>query len=309
MLKFERLASMTILTSSVINSITSKVMLRLINQCNNLNSNHLFQRIFPMSHFGELIKDWRKSRGFSQMELAFESNISTKHISFLETGRSEPSREMIIRLANSLDIPLSERNILFSAAGYAEAYKRSDINQPEMKPVQDALSIMLDNHQPFPAVVFDWDWNIVMQNEPYQQMTVFLRAQQPDFPDTPNILELLFDYNGVRPFIENWDEVASLILQRLHREKIMFQDRRSDRLDKLLQYPDIPKSWQTISFVEQARPMVNVTINLGELKLKLFSTLATFGTAIDITMQELTIEQYFPVDEITKNFFVNQTQT
>ncbi|WP_168204086.1 helix-turn-helix domain-containing protein [Aliikangiella coralliicola] len=258
-----------------------------------------------MSHFGELIKDWRKNRGFSQMELAFESNISSKHISFLETGRSQPSREMIIRLSNSLNIPLNERNILFSAAGFAEAYQRSDINQPEMKAVRDALSIMLNNHLPYPAVVFDWDWNIMMENQSYQQITQFLREQQPDFPDTTNILEILFDYNGARPFIENWDEVASFILQRLHREKIMFQDRRSDRLEKLLEYPDIPKSWQTISFVEQSRPMVNVIINLGQLKLNLFSTLATFGTAIDITMEELMIEQYFPLDEVTKNFFLS----
>ena len=256
-----------------------------------------------MSHFGELIKDWRRNRGLSQMELGFEADISSKHISFLETGKAQPSREMIIRLSNSLDIPLSERNILFSAAGFAEAYSRMDIEQPEMKPVKDALTIILDNHAPYPAVVFDWDWNILLANEPQQKMMQIFCEIQPDFPETQNILEMLFDPNAFKPFIENWDEVAALILQRLHREKIMYQDRHSDRLDKLLNYPGIPMNWQSISFIEPARPMVNVTLNLGELKLKLFSTLATFGTAVDITMQELTIEQYFPLDEVTRQFF------
>ncbi|MCW8880204.1 MAG: hypothetical protein OQK51_24365, partial [Kangiellaceae bacterium] len=224
---------------------------------------------------------------------------------FLETGKAKPSREMIIRLSNSLDIPLSERNILFSAAGFAEAYSRMNIDQPEMKPVKDALTIILNNHAPYPAVVFDWDWNILLANEPQQKMMQVFCEIQPDFPETQNILEMLFDPNAFKPFIENWDEVAALILQRLHREKIMYQDRHSDRLDKLLNYPGIPDNWQSISFIEPAKPMVNVTLNLGDLKLRLFSTLATFGTAVDITMQELTIEQYFPLDEETRQFFIS----
>jgi len=256
-----------------------------------------------MNSFGGLLKDWRKSRGLSQMQLGLEADISSKHLSFLENGKAQPSREMIIKLSNSLDVPLSERNILFSAAGFAEAYSRMDIEQPEMKPVKDALEIILANHMPYPAVVFDWDWNILMANEAQQKMTQILCDIQPNFPQTPNILELLFDPNGFKPFIENWDEVASLILQRLHREKIMYQDRLSDRLDKLLAYPGTPKNWQSESFLEPAKPMVNVTLKLGELELKLFSTIATFGTAIDVTMQELMIEQYFPIDETTKAFF------
>lgn len=260
-----------------------------------------------MSHFGSLIKNWRKTRGLSQMELSFEADISSKHISFLETGRSQPSREMIIRLSNSLDVPLSERNVLFSAAGFAEAYSRMDINQPEMATVRNALQVMLDNHAPYPAVVFDWDWNILMANEPNQLMSQAIAAQQPNFPETPNILELLFDPDGYKPFIDNWEEVVSVILQRLHKEKIMYQDRHSNLIERLMKYPDIPKSWQSFA-TESSQPMVNVTLKLGEIRLKLFSTLASFGTAIDITMQELIIEQYFPADEFTRQYFESLAQ-
>ena len=256
-----------------------------------------------MSHFGELIKGWRKSRGLSQMDLGFDANISSKHISFLETGRSQPSREMIIKLSNSLDIPLSERNVLLSAAGFSEAYSRMDIHQPEMKAVCDALSVMLTNHEPYPAVVFDWNWNIVMANGAQQKMTHTLKSLQPDFPDTCNILEMLFDPNGYRPFIENWEQVVCVVLQRLHKEKIMFQDRHSDLLERLMQYPGVPDSWQSLDTAVTSQPMIDVTVKIGDLRLKLFSTLASFGTAIDITMQELTIEQYFPADEVTKQYF------
>ncbi|TQV72157.1 helix-turn-helix transcriptional regulator [Aliikangiella marina] len=261
-----------------------------------------------MNHFGSLIKDWRKTRGLSQMELGFEADISSKHISFLETGRSQPSREMIIRLSNSLDIPLSERNVLFSAAGFSEAYTRSDITQPEMAPVKQALEIMLSNHEPYPAVVFDWDWNIVMMNQTNLLMSDFIKQLQPNFPQTNNILEMLFDPNGFRPFVKNWQEVACVLLQRLHREKIMYQDRHSGLLEKLMSYPGVPDRWKNMSAHQESQPMVDVILEINNQTLRFFSTLASFGTPIDITMQELTIESYFPSDEATKAFFVNLPQ-
>ena len=256
-----------------------------------------------MSEFGLLVRDWRKSRGLTQMALGLQANISSKHISFLENGRAEPSREMIIKLAMSLDIPLSERNVLLTAAGFSEAYSRMQILQPEMKPVQDALSIMLTNHEPYPAAVFDWNWNILMANRPQEYLVQTIASMQPDFPQTSNILELLVDPKGFKPFIENWHQIIPVILQRLHKEKIYFQDRRSQLLEKLMQYPEVNDTWQSLDTRQNAKPMVDVCLKIGDLNLRLFSTLATFGTAIDVTMQELTIEQYFPSDEATKRFF------
>jgi len=259
-----------------------------------------------MSEFGLSIKRWRKNRGFSQLELSLQANISSKHISFLENGRSKPSREMVIQLANALEIPLGERNILLSLSGFAEAYSRMKIEQAEMESVRYALGLMLNNHAPYPAVVLDWDWNIIMANAPQQKLTDLLIQYQPNFPKTNNVMELLFDPNGYRPFIKNWQEIACLLLQRLQLERRMHQDRRSDLIDKLLAYPDVPTSWKYTPVVTNSAPMIHLELVIGELKLKMFSTLASFGTAIDITMQELTIEQYFAVDEITKDFFENQ---
>ena len=259
-----------------------------------------------MQEFGELLRHWRKTRGLSQLSLGLEADISARHLSFLETGRAQPSREMVIRLAGSLDIPLSERNTLLSAAGFAEAYSRMPLAQAAMQPVRRALEMMLANHAPYPAVVLDWDWNILMANAPQQRLAEQVVRLQPDFPDTRNILELLFDPRGYRPFIENWHQVAFTVLQRLQRERLLHQDRRSDLLARLLDYPDVPASWREISLDQQSEPMVHVVLAIGDIRLKLFSTLASFGTPIDITMQELVIEQYFPVDEATRVFFENQ---
>ena len=256
-----------------------------------------------MSDFGELVRRWRKSRGLSQLELGLTANISSKHISFLETGRARPSREMVILLSNALDIPLNERNVLLSLAGFAEAYSRMHIEQAEMKPVHDALTVILNNHAPYPALVLDWDWNIVMANEPHRQLVQTIAKAQALFPDTKNILELLFDPNGFRPFVENWDEVAFLLIQRIQRERIIHQDRRSNLLERLMKYPNIPNSWDVHHYNVHSEPMVHLVLTLGDCRLKLFSTLASFGTAIDVTMQELIIEQYFPVDVATASFF------
>ncbi len=256
-----------------------------------------------MSDTGELIRYWRKSRGLSQLELSLSANISSKHISFLETGRAQPSREMLILLSNTMNIPLNDRNILLSLSGFTDAYSRMKIDQPEMQSVQQALAVMLNNHAPYPALVLDWDWNIVMANEPQQKLTYLFAKEQPNFPDTCNILELLFDPNGLRPFVENWEEVAFLLVQRIQRERMMHQDRRSNLLQVLMKYPGVPTHWGTPNYEGQVEPMANTVLRLGGLRLKLFSTLASFGTAIDVTMQELVIEQYFPADESTKIFF------
>ena len=258
-----------------------------------------------MSNFGATLRQWRKSRGLSQLQLSLSANVSSRHISFLEAGRSQPSREMIIQISNALDIPLSNRNTLLSLAGFAEAYSRMQLEQPEMKAVHDALAIMLNNHAPYPAQVLDWNWNIVMANEPQKKLMLGIASAQPHFPKTNNILELLFDPNGFRPYVENWEEVAFTLIQRIQRERVLYQDRRSDLIEKLMQYRDVPNSWASPNHASPLAPMIPLILNIGTQRLKLFSSLASFGTAIDVTMQELTIEQYFPADETTRLFFEN----
>ena len=139
-----------------------------------------------------------------------------------------------------------------------------------------------------------------------KKLAQLIASEQPHFPKTNNILELLFDPNGFRPYVENWDEVAFVLLQRIQRERILHQDRCSDLIERLMRYPDVPKSWSNHHHTGRSEPMIQLVLLLGEQRLKLFSTLASFGTAIDVTMQELIIEQYFPVDDVTKSFFEGQ---
>ena len=252
---------------------------------------------------GELIRYWRKKNGLSQLDLSLAANISSKHVSFLENGRSQPSREMVILLSNTMNIPLSDRNILLSLSGFSEAYSRMTIDQPEMDSVQNALKTMVGNHSPYPAVVLDWNWDIIMSNESQQRLMKRIAQGNDNFPDTNNALELLFDPNGLRPFVENWEEVAFMMIQRIQRERMLHQDRRSDLLQALMKYPDVPSDWSKYKYEGRLEPMLNIVLLIDGVRLKLFSTLASFGTAIDVTMQELTIEQYFPADEATKEFF------
>lgn len=256
-----------------------------------------------MNGFGAQLKYWRKNNKLSQLELSLIANISSKHISFLETERANPSRSMIITLADALNIPLHHRNHLFSASGYLPTYSQMNLEQPEMHAVKNALTIMLNNHNPYPALVLDWDWNILMANNTQQKLSLLVAKQQPNFPQTNNLLELIFDPNAYRPFIKNWQQVALILLTRIKKEKMLHQDRRSSLLESIIKYPDLPKTQEGYLEEHNSQPMLQLTLAIGETELNLFSTIASFGTAIDITMQELMIEQYFPADDASKIFF------
>lgn len=261
-----------------------------------------------MDDFGVVLRQWRQARGYSQLDLGLAADVSAKHVSFLETGRAKPSRDMVAILASTLDIPLGERNMLLQAAGYSESYSSMTLDQPEMEPVRRALQYSLDTHGPYPALVMDQDWNILMVNEGYQMLLAQVLALRPNFPNSQNVLELFFDPNGVRPLVNNWADIASLLLQRVHRERVLYKNGTSDLLDRLLEYPDIPEDWKQLDFSRSALPMACLSLQIGPQKLELFSSLSMFGTAIDVTMQRLVIEQYYPVDAATR-FFFEQAQT
>lgn len=256
-----------------------------------------------MDDFGVVLRQWRQTRGYSQLELGLAAEVSTKHVSFLETGRAKPSREMVGLLASTLDIPLSERNMLLQSAGYREGYSCMALEQPEMEPVRRALTYALENHNPYPAIVMDQEWNMLMANEGYQKLLAQVVALRPNFPQTQNVLELFFDPEGVRPLVTNWADIASLLLQRVHRERVLYRHGKTDLLERLLGYPDIPDDWKKIDFSRSALPMTCLNLQLGDVVLEMFSSLSMFGTAIDINMQKIVIEQYFPVDDQTVDFF------
>ena len=167
---------------------------------------------------GKLLKSWRSARGLSQLDLALQADVSARHISFVETGRSQPSRDMVIRLADTLNVPLRDRNRLLLAAGYAPAYSETALDDESMGQVRQALAFVLRKHEPYPAFVLDNKWNIVQGNKAHQRLLARMLPRAASLEDPVNVLRLVFDSKLLKPFIVNWDVVASLLLLRVTKE-------------------------------------------------------------------------------------------
>lgn len=257
--------------------------------------------------FGRVLRDWRHKRGVSQLDLALAADGSQRHISFLESGRAQPSRDMVLRLATVLDIPLRAQNVLLVAAGFAPMYQERALTDPEMQPIRKALDCMLHQHEPYPAMVIDRHWNLRLGNEAAGRLLTWLMdphmAHCFPGPDGPlNLIRLLFHPNGVRPYIRNWQAVAGHLVEHLHREAII--DGQSDAtmtlLDEFLSYPDVPRAWHHPNWEALQAPVLTVELAKGDLALDFFTTLTTLGTPHDITLQELRLECFFPADEATE---------
>ena len=259
-----------------------------------------------MTEFGKQLRYWRKNKGLSQLDLALHADVSSKHISFIETGRSKPSREMVFLLATSLDLNLRNRNDLLTAAGFSEGYNQSQLGSEQMQEIQQALQLILQHHAPYPALAFDWHWNILMANSGFQSVMKLFQTLNPKLSSSKNIVDLTFDPNGLKPFIVNWEEVASLIVQRLHREHMENPSRHQELMQKIFSYSNIPKNWRQIDLIHNPTPTVQLTLKVEDQKLNLFTILSSFGTPIDITAEEITIEHYFPADDQTRAFFDDQ---
>ena len=167
--------------------------------------------------FGRLLKQWRTTRHMSQLTLATEAGISTRHLSFLETGRAQPSREMVQLLTGMLDVPLGERNALLVSAGYAPMYGERPLGAPELEPVRRALQFIMRQQEPYPALVLDGHWNIVMRNEASRRIFELFVGPTPE-DRTINVMRAVFDPRGLRPFIVNWEEMAECLMHAVHRE-------------------------------------------------------------------------------------------
>ena len=247
---------------------------------------------------GDLIRYWRSARGLSQMALALDVDVSARHMSFVETGRSNPSRELVVRIAERLDIPAREENALLEAAGYARRHRRSSLDAPDMDQVRHVLRFLLDRHEPNSALVFDGGWDIVMCNDAHRRAMAFLLgdALLPEEVEG-NLLRLTFHPRALRRWIVNWDVVGPVLLARVERE--LLEAPTSTRLRRLL---DDVRSYGPVPGVapEDAAPagvLLPVHLRKGDLDVRLFSVLSTVGAAIDVTLQELRIETFFPADQ------------
>lgn len=252
---------------------------------------------------GELLRSWRQRRNLTQLELSLGSDVSARHLSFIETGRAKPSREMIVHLADQLDVPLRDRNALLFAAGYAPAYAERPMDSEEMTPVRAALDRFLRAHEPYPAVVVDRHWTLVASNDAIHVLT---DGVAPDLLAPPaNGLRVLFHPRGMAPRIVNLAEYSGHLMRRLRRRATLTGDPELERLHaELIAYPGIERDSPPDS------PGADIVLPLRlrapdaptaqtDAQLTFLSTISTFGTPLDVTLSELAIEAFYPANAAT----------
>ena len=256
------------------------------------------------SGFPQLLKEWRQRRRLSQLDLALSSGVSQRHVSFLESGRANPSRNMILQLSETLDVPLRERNAWLTAAGFAPLFQARPMDDPQMSQVMSAVRMMLTAHEPFPAIALDRAWNIRMSNAPFDQLgdmlgeDVWTRVGG----DQRNLMRLFFHPQGIRPLVTNWAAVGPLIWRRAQREAEAVGGREMKAvLADLAPYQDADVLWSAAGAA--LVPILPFNMAVSGLRISMFAIVATFGTAQDVTADELRIETLFPADAETEALF------
>ncbi|MBA3396514.1 MAG: helix-turn-helix transcriptional regulator [Deltaproteobacteria bacterium] len=247
--------------------------------------------------FGPQLRRWRHSRGVTQETLALRAGVSPRHLSFVENGRSRPSREVVIALAEALDVPLRERNNWLAAAGFAAAYRASGLDDEELAFVRRALDHVLAQQEPFGAVVVDGCCNIVRMNGGAQRLFAHVRPTTPaGLAAAGNLLLGVVHPDALRPYIVNWEEVASHVVARAHREAIARPNDESRTRLLAAVLPHVPSAWRTPAPTQTAAPFVTVHLRAPTLEVRLFTMLSSIGTPLDVTASELQVESYFPAD-------------
>ena len=254
-----------------------------------------------VSEFGCLLRSWRAVRNMSQESLAHAVQTPPRHVSFLETGRSAPSRDMVNRLSVALKIPLRERNHLFRKAGFADVYLDRAITSSEMAMLQRAVAQLMTAHDPYPSFAIDRHWNIRATNSSAAKMLAPVQSTFPlDDPDTPiNMLDLAFSPAGLRPYVRNWDDYARQAIQRLHREALTPDDLEAG-LRRIRQFPDVPQDWWAFDVSYVIQPAFTIRMHSEGHDLAFFSVVATVAVPTDPLAQELRVETLFPADVATE---------
>ena len=253
--------------------------------------------------FPHLCRQWRSTRNLSQLALASSAGISQRHLSWLETGRSNPSREMVLRLAEALDVPLRERNHLLEAAGFSSQYRESPLTDPHMVPIRAALQKVLDHHDPFPALVVDRKWRRIMGNRGSDLILSLAGAPAHEEGAEPfNLATATLAEDGLRRFIRNADEAIPLFVQRLRTEAQAAGDPAGiayvEALIRSASVADAPKA-----VAEPLLPVLPLELSIDGLDLSMFTVISTFGTPQDVTTDELRVEAFYPADDSTRRFF------
>jgi transcriptional regulator with XRE-family HTH domain len=249
--------------------------------------------------FASLLRGWRGRRGISQLDLAGRMAISQRHLSFMELGRASPSRDMVMRLAAALDVPLRQQNALLIAAGFAPVWRQTDLAAPELGEVSRALDYMLAQQEPFPAVAVDRHWNLLRANAGAVRLVEFLVG--PLAPGTPvNLADALVAPDVLRPHLVNWAEVVRYFIRSVEADAAADgTPETATLLERLLGYDGVAAAIAAQSTESAATPVLPMRFRKGKSELSLFTTIATLGTPQDITLQELRIESFFPMDAET----------
>lgn len=248
---------------------------------------------------GTLLREWRALRRLSQMDLALEAGISTRHLSCIETGKAQASRDVVSGLADALSMPLRERNALMLAAGFAPRYSETPLLRPELDRMREAIEFILGHQEPYPAFVINRRWEVVLANAAAMRMNRFLMKGRP--MRHTNMLHQVFDPEDFRPVIANWQEVAARFISLLHEEIAAVPTDPAPRqlLDEILTYPDVPPHWRYRDLETEPAPILNLVFRSDEGEVRFFETITTFAGTKDVTLDELRIECSFPVDEKT----------
>ncbi len=257
--------------------------------------------------FQTAFRQWRQHRKLSQLELALAADVSQRHVSWLETGRSRPSRDMVLRLTEAMQLPLRERNALLQAAGFAAVYRETPLDEPSMQPVRDALLRVLTHHEPLPALVVDRRWNVRLRNDACEQLLGLVAdplalSAELGIGEHVNVALLTVHPQGFRPFISNWAQAAPAFVRRLQSEAIASGDAETEAFFQRLIAIAGPLE-HPVPVNDGLLPVLPLELQINELKLSLFSVMSTFGTPQDITTDELRIEAFYPNDATTAAFF------
>ncbi|GAB3352022.1 helix-turn-helix transcriptional regulator [Lysobacter tyrosinilyticus] len=236
------------------------------------------------------------------MDLALKAGLSPRHLSFVETGRSQPSAHMVLRLAEALDLPLRERNALLIAAGYAPRYPESPLAMPELSGVRRAVDYILQQQEPYPAFLVNRYWDVLGGNAAAERLGAALLGGRPSAHG--NMIRQAFDPNDLRAIIVNWEEVAGDLIRHLHAIVAASPGDHIARglLEEALAYPDVPAQWRRPDLIQPPSPVLTTVFSVDGRELRFFSTITTFASAGDVTLQELHIESCFPMDEVTADF-------
>jgi transcriptional regulator with XRE-family HTH domain len=248
---------------------------------------------------GDLLREWRRRRRMSQLDLALEAEISTRHLSFVESGRAQPSREMVLHLAERLEVPLRERNFLLVAAGFAPVFRERALHDPALASARKAIDLVLQGHEPYPALAIDRQWTMVASNAAVARL---VGGADPSLLQPPiNVLRLSLHPKGVAPRVANLPEWRAHLLERLRRQiEVSGDPVLADLLAELQAYPVAASSQKAApASTELAGVVVPLQLVTEGGTLSLFSTTTVFGTPVDVTLSELALECFYPADAAT----------